>query len=67
MLLNDDKDMLKEANSKLKDIHNILKEYDCDMICQHSYCPFKINLSNRCLIGVLEEVSEGIEFEVNKK
>ncbi len=65
MLLNDNKEILSEVKSKLKDISYILNKQDCDMVCLVGSCPFKINLSGRCLIGVLEEVCYDISNKLD--
>lgn len=65
MKLNDNKKVLLEVKSKLENVREILNKQDCDMVCLVDSCPFKINLSGRCLIGVLEEVCYDIGDKLN--
>lgn len=66
MKLNDNKELLSEVKSKLENVRDLLSEQDCDLLCLVDSCPFKINLSNRCLIGVLEEICHDINDKLNK-
>ena len=64
MLLNDNKKVLLEVKSKLEDARDILNKQNISQFCLTGNCPFKVQMSARCLIGVLEEVCYSIDEKI---
>lgn len=55
MKYKDNKEFLESVNFKLDEVLKLEKQFECNMYCMEGSCPFRVNLSNRCLIEVLKE------------